>query len=724
VPLSVPLPVSLPAPLAGPRRSAGRQWVTLPPLAVTVSRTAPLVAGPPPVRPPLPGARTVSGPDVAPAAGSVTGLARIQPQAPEPAGPLVPAEPVPVRPMVHRRVRNGPAPRPAAMVEATGGYVGEAREPAVPHRAPGWMRYVPEWLNQGNQSADPEPPAPKPALPPPPRIAEPVVPTASPVSTVPPVSTVEGPPVHPRRRPSLGQSRRLGLGAPLKPGEPATAEPSAPTAEPATAAPSGSPVSPADGPADGDDAEDDSPGPPPQPPPLHHPRPTDPAPSPSPPAAAQSKPASPPVPAADSVRSPVPTTASASAPPPVPARRPDPAPVPVVRPATPAAEPAEPATLAHRARSRQAHPAVPPDLASALRPGHQVDVSTIPVHRGPEVAAEARALGARAFARGGEVFLPADAGSLDTPRARGLLAHELVHAVQQRTLGTTLPAPDSPAGRALEAEAVAAEHAHSGHAARAPLVHPSLTQVIGQAARTVGVQLAPLVPQTFEPPAPPRPAQSTSDAPAGAVDPAEPLSPPARREIDLIAESRAIRTLEEWTAPEPDRNGEPAEDPEAGTPAAPPGFDHAAQDGAVAEQILQVVNVERAAAGQPALTTLDAPTMAMVRRTVAEQSTETVVGSMVVAQAVAGAHEPARPAAAPPVAEPVAPPPTPAAPEPARPPAPAPVATSAVPDETPIEVDRIDLEALAARLYDRLRSRIRMELLIDRERAGLLTDFR
>jgi hypothetical protein len=35
-----------------------------------------------------------------------------------------------------------------------------------------------------------------------------------------------------------------------------------------------------------------------------------------------------------------------------------------------------------------------------------------------------------------------------------------------------------------------------------------------------------------------------------------------------------------------------------------------------------------------------------------------------------------------------------------------------------------ELDELAGRLYDRLRSRLRQELLLDRERAGLLTDFR
>lgn len=43
---------------------------------------------------------------------------------------------------------------------------------------------------------------------------------------------------------------------------------------------------------------------------------------------------------------------------------------------------------------------------------------------------------------------------------------------------------------------------------------------------------------------------------------------------------------------------------------------------------------------------------------------------------------------------------------------------SAVPD------DPVDLDELAAKLYRRLRSKLRLELIVDRERAGLLTDFR
>jgi hypothetical protein len=38
--------------------------------------------------------------------------------------------------------------------------------------------------------------------------------------------------------------------------------------------------------------------------------------------------------------------------------------------------------------------------------------------------------------------------------------------------------------------------------------------------------------------------------------------------------------------------------------------------------------------------------------------------------------------------------------------------------------DPVELDELAARIYGRLRSKLRLELIVDRERAGLLTDFR
>jgi hypothetical protein len=50
-----------------------------------------------------------------------------------------------------------------------------------------------------------------------------------------------------------------------------------------------------------------------------------------------------------------------------------------------------------------------------------------------------------------------------------------------------------------------------------------------------------------------------------------------------------------------------------------------------------------------------------------------------------------------------------------------PAATAAPPAE---EAAPIDLDDLARRVYGQVRTQLRSELLIDRERAGLLTDFR
>ena len=100
---------------------------------------------------------------------------------------------------------------------------------------------------------------------------------------------------------------------------------------------------------------------------------------------------------------------------------------------------------------------VPSELLDAVRWAQGVDVSDVPIRREAEVADEARALGARSFTRDAEVFLPSEHGSPHEPVARGLLAHELTHAAQQRALGSALPAEDSAAGRTLEAQAVAAE---------------------------------------------------------------------------------------------------------------------------------------------------------------------------------------------------------------------------------------------------------------------------
>ncbi len=115
---------------------------------------------------------------------------------------------------------------------------------------------------------------------------------------------------------------------------------------------------------------------------------------------------------------------------------------------------------------------VPDELTVLFRRDLGVDVSAIPVHRGRSVSRQAAALGARAFARGGDVFLPGSAGSLTARPVRALLAHELAHAVQQRVLGAAQPSPESADGRELEDAALAVEDWVAGHgSAPGSLVH-------------------------------------------------------------------------------------------------------------------------------------------------------------------------------------------------------------------------------------------------------------
>jgi hypothetical protein len=103
----------------------------------------------------------------------------------------------------------------------------------------------------------------------------------------------------------------------------------------------------------------------------------------------------------------------------------------------------------------------PAELAHALRSSHGIDVTDVPVQRDTAAGSEARQQQARAFTRGGRVFLPEEAGHLSSAQTRGLLAHELVHVAQQRRLGHALPDPDSDEGRGLELEALQAERMYS-----------------------------------------------------------------------------------------------------------------------------------------------------------------------------------------------------------------------------------------------------------------------
>ncbi len=144
---------------------------------------------------------------------------------------------------------------------------------------------------------------------------------------------------------------------------------------------------------------------------------------------------------------------------------------------------------------------VPDDIRSSLQSTYGVDVGDVAIRRDDSAATEARELGAAAFAReGAEVVLPPDLGPTDRPEAKGALAHELTHIAQQRRHGAGLPSEESEAGRALEAEARAAEQHFRGDAgAPAPRRDdPSLLLTTGVADVGVDGEL------TFAPP--PRPA--------------------------------------------------------------------------------------------------------------------------------------------------------------------------------------------------------------------------
>ena len=111
---------------------------------------------------------------------------------------------------------------------------------------------------------------------------------------------------------------------------------------------------------------------------------------------------------------------------------------------------------------------VPASLVNTFQALHGADVSDVPVRRGRAVSRQATRLDAAAFSREGAVYLPDAAGTLNQAAAGALLAHELTHVVQQRTLGSALPSEASPEGRALEEQALATQRWFLGAAGAVP----------------------------------------------------------------------------------------------------------------------------------------------------------------------------------------------------------------------------------------------------------------
>ena len=94
----------------------------------------------------------------------------------------------------------------------------------------------------------------------------------------------------------------------------------------------------------------------------------------------------------------------------------------------------------------------PRDLVDIVEEATGVRVSDALIDRSPEITDRAASIGAIAFTERGTVHLPAELGDLGEPHNRAIVAHELTHVAQQRTIGR-VPAEDSPEGRLLEDEA-------------------------------------------------------------------------------------------------------------------------------------------------------------------------------------------------------------------------------------------------------------------------------
>ncbi|MGH9244061.1 MAG: eCIS core domain-containing protein [Acidimicrobiales bacterium] len=163
--------------------------------------------------------------------------------------------------------------------------------------------------------------------------------------------------------------------------------------------------------------------------------------------------------------------------------------LPLYRPAPsapPEPLPAEPRSLRlEPVPARRRVEQVPHEVAGAFQATHGISVRDVPIHRGPEVSDAARSLGAIAYERGGQVFLPDEAGPLDRPETRGLLAHELTHVVHRQMLGG-LPGDGSTGAEILEADAQDAERFFRGDGG-APEPRPVTQTLVHPPKSTVGM---------------------------------------------------------------------------------------------------------------------------------------------------------------------------------------------------------------------------------------------
>jgi hypothetical protein len=710
----------------------------LPPLTPTIAVRPHLLA--PTGRPDIASTRSLvaaprppAGGDDAPR-GSVQGLAV----------PVEPVPPVPIVPVLAEPPRWAPPVRdrapaaPVELVHATDAYVGPAREPAEPYRAPGWLRAA------MNPMAVPD-------------LGLPAALARMPIRPDVP-RTVAEPQATPSRAPrSTGPVRRSPVRA-AEPDAPPALEPAGPPGPPPAAPPGGPPALPSTAP---------------------NLMPTI-VPTIVPPALSAAPPARRSVGQSRRLGLGAPMSRPAS--------------VPFHPPGTPEAEPPSPPRLPSAALPTP----VPYDLVHEMRTVRGVDVSAVPVHRGPDVDSTAEQLGARAYTAAEEVHLPAAAGETTGPEARALVAHELVHVAQQRALGSRLPEESSPAGEALEAEAAAVESAvRAGQPLPSPLpppVYASPYQPGPPAANPAPVrgriQRVPAA-TLVHPSRPAQPSPQTGQAPAQTpstpATPSTPTTPPTQPSTSSSSTSQprrdeanpttwsgfgtamrdsALAVFDSWaidpallpgsrsgtgqgTGGGPGGAGGPGGTGQGGTGTGRP-FDRAARRTELQRDTLARLNAA-SPPGTPPITELDDTQQRVIEQQLDEEETaaggtsgggqdrvrtwsqlggELRYGLADLATSAFGidltADEvrdlrggtsggggggaggaPAR-----------------AGPQAAGATGTAAVAPAGTQGRPAIDSDDLDLDEIAGRLYDRLRSRLRQELLLDRERAGLLADFR
>jgi hypothetical protein len=139
----------------------------------------------------------------------------------------------------------------------------------------------------------------------------------------------------------------------------------------------------------------------------------------------------------------------------------------------PAAEGAAGPELVHRTTVPGRFSArIPNDLVETFERSYGVEVADVTVDRSPAAAVKAKAIGAKAFAHHDLIVLPDEAGPVEAVEARALLGHELAHVVQQRTIGS-LPTESDVDGQRLEAAARSVEEwVRAGAAGPPPPVVP------------------------------------------------------------------------------------------------------------------------------------------------------------------------------------------------------------------------------------------------------------